>query len=65
LASGTPVFGQSVINLQVTVLEHQEILAAFVAGDSERLESALKANWENGCKRLLDIINIVSERGKW
>lgn len=59
------LYASSDHNLQVTVLEHKEILTALVAGDSERLESALKANWENGCKRLSDIIDIVGERGKW
>ena len=45
--------------------EHEEIIAALLAGDADRLEKALVMNWENGCKRLAKVIEIFGERGSW
>jgi DNA-binding GntR family transcriptional regulator len=51
--------------LHVMVTEHEEIIAALVAGNADRLERALSANWENGCRRLASVIDIFGERGSW
>jgi DNA-binding GntR family transcriptional regulator len=57
----TSIIGQ----LHHSVTEHEEIVAALVAGDADRLERALFANWENGCKRLAKVIDMYGERGRW
>ncbi len=60
------LYASSIINeLHVSVTEHEEIVAALVAGDPDRLERALTANWENGCKRLASVIDVFGERGSW
>ncbi len=60
------LYASSIINeLHVSVTEHEEIIAALLAGDAERLERALNANWENGCRRLASVIDIFGERGSW
>ncbi len=60
------LYASSIINeLHVSVTEHEEIIAALVAGNPDRLERALTANWENGCKRLASVIDIFGERGSW
>jgi DNA-binding GntR family transcriptional regulator len=50
-------------DLHPSVAEHEEIIAAIVAGDATRTERALQANWENGCERLARVIEIFGERG--
>lgn len=52
-------------DLHPSVAEHEEIIAAIVAGDPARTERALQANWENGCARLAHVIEIFGERGSW
>jgi DNA-binding GntR family transcriptional regulator len=52
-------------DLQPSVTEHQEIIAGIVAGDPARTERALQVNWENGCERLAQVIQIFGERGSW
>ena len=60
------LYASSIINgLHVSVAEHDEIIAALIAGDPDRLEQALCANWENGCQRLADVIDVFGERGEW
>lgn len=60
------LYASSIINeLHVSVEEHDEIIAALLSGDAERLETALVVNWENGCKRLAKVIDIFGERGSW
>ena len=51
--------------LAYSVKEHEEIIAALAAGDPDRLELALKENWERGCDRLTNVIEIFGERGSW
>jgi DNA-binding GntR family transcriptional regulator len=51
--------------LHVSVTEHEEIIAALVDGDADRLERALFDNWVNGCQRLAKVIDIFGERGGW
>jgi DNA-binding GntR family transcriptional regulator len=60
------LYSSSIINeLHVSVSEHTEIIAALVAGDADRLEQALSANWVKGCERLAAVIDIFGERGSW
>jgi DNA-binding GntR family transcriptional regulator len=47
------------------VAEYEEIIAALLAGEPDRLERALCINWENGCKRLARVIDMFGERGRW
>lgn len=51
--------------LHLSVTEHEEIIAALVEGNPDRLERAFAANWENGCRRLAKVIDIYGERGSW
>ncbi len=60
------LYASSIINdLHLSVAEHDEIIAAINAGDADRVERALQANWENGCRRLARVIDIFGERGSW
>jgi DNA-binding GntR family transcriptional regulator len=60
------LYASSIVNeLHVSVEEHEEIIAALLEGDADRLEKALSTNWENGCKRLACVIDIFGERGSW
>jgi DNA-binding GntR family transcriptional regulator len=60
------LYASSIIGeLHLSVAEHEEIIAALVEGNPDRLERALSANWENGCKRLAKVIDIYGERGSW
>jgi DNA-binding GntR family transcriptional regulator len=60
------LYASSIINdLHLSVAEHDEIIAAILAGDVDRVERALQANWQNGCERLARVIDIFGERGSW
>lgn len=60
------LYASSILHeLNLSVAEHEEIIAALVDGDPDRLECALTANWENGCERLAGVIDIFGERGSW
>jgi len=60
------LYASSIINeLHVSVKEHEEIIAALLEGNADRLERALFTNWENGCRRLANVIDIFGERGSW
>ena len=60
------LYASSILHdLHLSVEEHDEIIAAILAGDSDRTERALHVNWENGCTRLGHVIEIFGERGSW
>jgi DNA-binding GntR family transcriptional regulator len=60
------LYASSIINeLHVSVSEHEEIIAALLEGNPDRLEKALFTNWENGCRRLGKVIEIFGDRGSW
>jgi DNA-binding GntR family transcriptional regulator len=60
------LYASSIINdLHLSVAEHDEIIAAIIAGDPDRVERGLQTNWENGCIRLARVIDIFGERGSW
>jgi DNA-binding GntR family transcriptional regulator len=51
--------------LSFSVKEHEAIIAALEAADADRLEKALRDNWEIGCERLATVIDAFGERGSW
>lgn len=60
------LYASSIIgNLQLSIDEHNEIIAALLAGDADRTERALQTNWSKGCERLEHVIDIFGERGSW
>ncbi|HWE85625.1 MAG TPA: GntR family transcriptional regulator [Terracidiphilus sp.] len=60
------LYASSIIGeLHLSVDEHEEIIAALLHGDPDRLERALFTNWVNGCKRLAKVIDMYGERGSW
>jgi len=60
------LYASSIVSqLHLSVAEHEEIIAALIEGNADRLERALCMNWENGCKRLANVIDIFGERGSW
>jgi DNA-binding GntR family transcriptional regulator len=60
------LYATSIIGeLHLSIVEHDEIIAALLAGDPDRLERALFINWENGCTRLAKVIDMYGERGSW
>ncbi len=60
------LYASSIINnLMLSTEEHEAIIEALVAGDADRLEEALRRNWENGCQRLAHVIDVFGERGSW
>lgn len=52
-------------NLQYSIDEHNDIIRALAQGDADSTERSLQINWENGYKRLEEVINIFGERGSW
>lgn len=60
------LYASSIIGeLGISIAEHDEIIEALTIGDPERLERALRVNWENGCQRLAKVIELYGERGSW
>ncbi len=60
------LYASSIIHdLHLSVAEHDEIIAAILAGDADRVERGLQTNWQNGCERLARVIDIFGERGSW
>jgi DNA-binding GntR family transcriptional regulator len=60
------LYASSIINqLHTSVKEHEEIIASLVEGNPDRLEQALRLNWDNGYRRLAEVIDIFGERGSW
>ncbi len=60
------LYASSIINsLTASTDEHDAIIKALLASDADRLEEALKANWENGRKRLAQVMDVFGERGSW
>ena len=60
------LYASSIIgNLQYSIDEHNDIIAALIAGDAGRMERSLQVNWEKGRERLGQVIDIFGERGSW
>lgn len=52
-------------NLQYSIDEHNDIIAALVDGDANHMERSLQINWEKGRERLGKVIDVFGERGSW
>lgn len=48
-----------------SVVEHEAIIDAIRAGEPERAEQAVLANWERAARRVREAIERVGERGVW
>jgi DNA-binding GntR family transcriptional regulator len=60
------LYASSIINdLHLSIEEHEKIITAIEDGDANRVERALKVNWDNGCQRLAHVIDMFGERGSW
>lgn len=60
------LYASSIIgNLQYSIDEHNDIIAALIAGDAGRMERSLQVNWEKGRERLGQVIDVFGERGSW
>jgi DNA-binding GntR family transcriptional regulator len=60
------LYASSIINdLHLSIEEHEKIITAIEDADANRVERALKANWDNGCQRLARVIDVFGERGSW
>ncbi|MFC5863332.1 GntR family transcriptional regulator [Acidicapsa dinghuensis] len=60
------LYASSIINdLTLSTEEHEAIIDAVKEGNADKLELALRLNWENGCKRLARVIDMFGERGSW
>lgn len=60
------LYASSIIHdLTLSTEEHEAIIRAVKEGNADKLESALRLNWENGCKRLARVIDVFGERGSW
>lgn len=52
-------------DLPASIEEHEEIIAALTAGDTNRLEKAIRMYRENGCNRLARTFESFGEHGSW
>lgn len=60
------LYASSIIgNLQYSIDEHNDIIAALLAGDAIQMERSLQINWEKGRERLGKVIDVFGERGSW
>jgi len=60
------LYASSIIgNLQYSIDEHNQIIAALLAGDANLIEHYLQVNWDKGRERLGKVIDIFGERGSW
>lgn len=60
------LYASSIIgNLQYSIDEHDQIIAALIAGDADLIEHYLQVNWDKGRERLGKVIDVFGERGSW
>lgn len=52
-------------HLDESVAEHEAIIAGLAEASPDQLEDALRANWENGCRRLAGVMGIFGDRRSW
>ncbi|HLY42846.1 MAG TPA: GntR family transcriptional regulator [Terracidiphilus sp.] len=52
-------------HLDQSVEEHEAIIAGLADAEADRLENALRANWENGCKRLAHVMGMFGDQRHW
>jgi DNA-binding GntR family transcriptional regulator len=52
-------------DLQHSVSEHEDIVAAIRSGNAKATERALSTNWKRGAERICNVIELFGERGSW
>jgi len=51
--------------LDQSVAEHERIIKAISAGDTDAAEAGIQVNWDHGVDRLAKVIESIGERGSW
>ena len=60
------LYASSILHdLQLSVAEHEEVVAAVRSGDADALERSLQRNWTCGWERLSKVMDVFGERGSW
>jgi DNA-binding GntR family transcriptional regulator len=60
------LYASSIINhLHTSVAEHNDVIRGILAGNPDKVEAGLQANWLKGAERLGHVIDIFGERGSW
>lgn len=60
------LYASSIIkDLHKSLEEHDQIVQGILAGDANRVETALQKNWLKGAERLGHVIEMFGERGSW
>jgi DNA-binding GntR family transcriptional regulator len=60
------LYASSIVrDLQNSVKEHNDIIAAIRHADAAKIERAIEANWTGGFERIATLIEIFGERGSW
>ena len=60
------LYASSILHdLNLSIAEHEAIIAAVKKGDANTLEKALQLNWTRGWERLSKVIDVFGERGSW
>jgi DNA-binding GntR family transcriptional regulator len=60
------LYASSIVDrIDVSVAEHERIVAAIESGDPDAAASAVESNWHNGVDRLVQAIERLGERGSW
>lgn len=60
------LYASSIIkDLHLSVAEHEAVIRGIQAGDADKVETGLQANWVKGSVRLGHVIDIFGERGSW
>ena len=52
-------------DLRSSVSEHGDVISALRRGAADKVEQALRVNWDNGYRRLAKLIAASGERGNW
>jgi DNA-binding GntR family transcriptional regulator len=50
---------------EVSVAEHEAIVASIARGDADAAQRAVQVNWRNAAERLARVIDRLGERGSW
>ncbi len=60
------LYASSILHdLQLSVAEHDTVIACVLEGDARKLENALQHNWTRGWERLSRVMEVFGERGSW
>jgi DNA-binding GntR family transcriptional regulator len=53
------------LDLSTALAEHETIIRAVEAGDSDAAQQAIRSNWRNGAHRIAALIEQWGESGGW